>query len=118
VRRTAPPDSCTWREANLGAHGQFAPERRNVGFFFVQDDTGVNVWAQWDTSMTDIVTALVASLLNVSMEMKCLFPRPDRIYYLMVDTTGDMQINGYWSWADALKMDVNKIMVLYMKGAK
>jgi hypothetical protein len=88
----APTGSCAWKEANANLHNHFASTRENVGFYFVLDDEGANVWAQWD-GPTDLIL-MSASLLNVTMELECLYPRPDRVIVIIVDENGIVGLIG------------------------
>lgn len=112
---SAPTDSCSWQEANQNIHNHFSPDRENVAFYFVLDDSGVNVWAQWDSEPEFLEATLFASLLNVGMEVDCLFPTPDRITFDVVDETGEIHIYGTWNQADMKKQDISKIQIFYQK---
>jgi len=111
----APVGTCSWKEAKAGAKMHFAPTRQNIAFFLVQDDMGVNVWAQWDTKAEYLQYDLPASILNIAMEMECLHPQPDRIIFEIVDESGEMLFTGFWNWADAENQDLGRIYVLYQK---
>jgi hypothetical protein len=91
-RPPAPTGSCTWQETKEMIWQHFAPSRQNVAFYFVIDDVGVNVWAQWD-GPADIVI-MSASLLNVVMELHCLYPYPVRLIVLVVDDMGEATLIG------------------------
>ena len=112
---TAPTTACTWTDTKQRIQYHFAPERQNVGFYYVLDDAGVNVWAQWDSPLDFLLLNLPASLLNIAMELDCLSPTPDRIIFDIVDDTGEMQIIGLWKWSDAKNQDVGQIEILYQK---
>jgi hypothetical protein len=88
----SPTGSCTWKEANANLHNHFSSTRENVGFYFVLDDEGTNVWTQWD-GPTDLIL-MSASLLNVTMELECLYPRPDRVIVIIVDEKGIVGLIG------------------------
>lgn len=110
-----PSSGCTWVEAKNNIHKHFASERENVAFYFVLDDVGVNVWAQWDSKVDFLQLNLPASLLNIATEIECLSPKPDRIIFSIVDEKGDVQIIGLWNISDAEKQDISKIQMLYQK---
>jgi hypothetical protein len=112
---SAPATSCNWADAKQNIHNHFAPERENVGFHFVLDDAGVNVWAQWDSEAEFLPLTLAPSLLNIAMEIECLSPQADRIIFDVVDETGDIQIIGVWNWSDAKNQDIGQIQILYQK---
>jgi hypothetical protein len=111
----APTNSCTWEASKKNIHSHFSSERENVGFYFVLDDAGVNVWAQWDSQPDFLQLTLPASLLKVAMEIQCLSPKPDRIIFDVVDDNGEMQIVGIWNWSDAKSQDISQIQILYQK---
>ncbi|TET86226.1 MAG: hypothetical protein E3J37_00165 [Anaerolineales bacterium] len=93
-RQPAPSEACTWPEARERAHWHFAPERQNVGFFFVIDEVGVNVWAHWDSWWTPDKGEFSA-MLNVMMELQCLHPAPDLVWLTVVDPdTSDVLFMG------------------------
>lgn len=50
------------------------------------------MWAQWD-GPTDIMF-LAPSLLNVVMELDCLYPMPDWLIVTVVDRTGEANLIG------------------------
>jgi hypothetical protein len=112
---SAPAGSCTWPDARKNIHNHFASERENVAFYFVLDDAGINVWAQWDSQPDFVQINLPASLLNIAMEVDCLHPQPDRIMFNVVDETGEIQMIGLWNWSDAKKQDISQIQILYQK---
>jgi len=112
---TAPATVCTWTDTKQKIQNHFSPERQNVGFYYVLDDAGVNVWAQWDSPLDFLQLNLPASLLNIAMEIDCLYPTPDRIIFDVVDESGDMQIIGLWNWSDAKNQDIGQIQILYQK---
>jgi hypothetical protein len=107
--------SCSWEEARAAAHGHFDPARRNVDFYLIQDEYGVSVWTQWDGDPEYLMANIFASVLNIGMEMECLFPVPDRIILQVVDGEGEMLFMGFWNWEDARQQDVGKIYVVYQQ---
>ena len=116
-RQHAPSGACTWLEAQARAHLHFAPERENVGFFFVIDEVGVNVWAHWDSRFSPLVGG-IASMLNVTMELQCLHPAPDFVWITIADTdTADVLfmglIPGEPVQSGAFEEQINQMMVLY-----
>lgn len=112
---SAPANSCSWAEAQKNIRNHFSSERENVAFYYVLDDAGVNVWAQWDSDPEFAQLNLPASLMNIAMEIDCLFPQPDRIIFNVVDETGEMQIIGLWNGSDARNQDIGQIQILYQK---
>ncbi len=91
--RAAPAGSCTWKEANEAIHNHFDPERQNVGFYLVVDETGVNFFGQWDQSNDmglDPKMMTFVALLNVTMELECLSPQPNQLFITIVDPQGNV----------------------------
>lgn len=112
---SAPAGSCAWNDAKKNISNHFSSERENIAFYFVSDETGVNLYAQWDGQPDFVEATLFASLMNIAMEIDCLFPQPDRIIFNVVDEMGDMQIIGLWNGSDARKQDISQIQILYQK---
>lgn len=116
IDRQPPPDgSCTWPETRERPHQHFAPTRQNVSFYLVVDEGGVNAWAQWD-GPTDMMF-LAPSLLNVVMELDCLYPMPDWLIVTVVDEIGEANLIGVVQ-GEALRSDdyaeaINQFYVLY-----
>jgi hypothetical protein len=112
---SAPASSCKWAEAKKNIYNHFSSERENIAFYFVLDESGVNLYAQWDGQPDFVQATLPAALMNIGMEIDCLFPEPDRIVFNIVDETGEMQIIGTWNGSDAKNQDISKIQILYQK---
>ena len=116
-RQPAPPGACTWSEARERARLHFAPERQNVGFFFVIDEAGVNVWAHWDSWLTP-QDGEFASVLNVTMELQCLHPAPDLVWLTIADTeTAEVRFMGLVPGepvqSGAYDEQINQLRVIY-----
>ena len=91
VGRPGPPDgSCTWAETQAGLASHFDPSRQNVVFYFVADDEGTSVWAQWDGPPE--WDTFLTGLLNVDRELSCLYPPLDSLWAVYVDDTGLAQL--------------------------
>jgi hypothetical protein len=69
----------------------FAPPRENVGFEFVLDETGINVYAQWDG---EVDVTMIPTLLNVALELRCLHPPIDQLIVIVVDANGKINLIG------------------------
>lgn len=109
----APPnDSCSWSEARENIQRHFSPDRENVNFYFVIDEAGRNVWAQWD-GPTDY--RVIASILNVTMELHCLHPAPTQLFALVVDETGEVGLIVLADEDAITSMDINEFQILYEK---
>ena len=92
VRPPAPEGSCTWQDTIPRIHQHFSPERSNVGFYFVIDEGGVNIWSQWDGPPDAGIT--MASMLNVLFELDCLYPVPTRLIVIVVEPSGLVSLIG------------------------
>lgn len=73
-------------------HQHFSPERSNVGFYFVIDEGGVNIWSQWDGPPDAGIT--MASMLNVLFELDCLYPVPTRLIVIVVEPSDLVSLIG------------------------
>lgn len=113
IMGSAPSGRCDWITAKENIHNHFSSKRENVGFYLVNDETGVNVWTQWDSPPGMLMLNLPTSALNIALELDCLFPEPERIVFVIVDETGDVQIIGAWDWESAKNQDLNQIKILY-----
>ena len=92
VRPSAPEGSCSWQDTVPRIHQHFSPERTNVGFYFVIDEGGVNIWSQWDGPPVAGIT--MASMLNVLIELDCLYPVPTRLIVILVEDAGVVSLIG------------------------
>jgi len=87
VLAPAPEGACSWAEAHDRIYQHVGPPDRNLGFYMYVDRSGVTAWAQWDeTADLPRLVSVAPTLLNVVMELRCLYPRPDR---LLVTVTGE-----------------------------
>jgi hypothetical protein len=87
----APAQSCKWVEARAKMQKHFAPTRENVGFEFVIDETGINVYAQWDG---EVDVTMLPALLNVALESRCVHPSIDQLVVILVDGDGKINLIG------------------------
>lgn len=87
----APAQSCKWTDARAKMQKHFAPTRENVGFEFVIDETGINVYAQWDG---EIDLTMLPALLNVALEAQCVHPPIDQLVVIVVDADGKINLIG------------------------
>jgi hypothetical protein len=81
-----PEGRCTWEETEEKLWHHFSRERENVSFYFVYDLNGYNVWVQWDGM--GLLPLETASILNVTMELDCLYPTPDNLIVMVVGEDG------------------------------
>lgn len=107
----APQGSCTWDESHEKILYHFSPDQENMAFFLVRDDFGTNVWAQWVTSKEYLEPNLLASLMNVSMELNCLHPEPDQLFFFVVDEMGKLLAIGLWDGEAMKAQDLNQVLV-------
>jgi hypothetical protein len=93
----------------------FDPSRQNVDFYFVGDEVSRKVTAQWDGALaTDMDFGVIyASILNVAQEARCLYPPPDYLYVMVVDSQGTMVWWGRLPQAGIQAWDLNQLEILY-----
>ena len=108
--KPGPSGSCTWIETREKIQLHFSTDRENVSFYFVIDDLGANVWAQWD-GPTDILA--LASILNIAMELDCLHPSPTQLLFVIVDENGKVGLIGMLPSEGIKSMDTNQIKILF-----
>jgi len=106
-----PEGACEWAEVDQALHTHFDPQRENVGFYLVIDQLGVNLWAQWDGSTEPAMVTV--NLLNIALEIECLFPPPDNLLYMVVDEEdGHVKLfEGFLQ--DQEGVDMNSYQVFY-----
>ena len=118
-RRTTPPEkiakapkaSCAWDESYEKILMHFPRDQENMAFFPVKDDSGTNVWAQWVTSKEYLEPSLLTSLMNISMELACLHPQVDQLFFFVVDEKGEMLAAGLWDGEAMKAQDLNQVLV-------
>lgn len=98
-----PAGSCSWPLVRESMQNHFSPERQNVAFYFVVDDFGANVWAQWDGPTDPIF--MMTSLMNVMMELECFIPTANLIF-IVVDDDGTAGLVGIVPQGDAGSMQI------------
>ena len=114
-KKSAPAGSCTWREAKEKIHWHFAPDRENIGFYFVLDDTSASVWGEWDVPAGLLLIAALPSLLNIIQEIQCLHPTPDRLVFILTDEKGTVLMIGILPQSGIENMDLNKLQITYQE---
>jgi hypothetical protein len=87
-----PAGTCNWEESEEQIWFHFSRERQNVSFYFVNDLNGYNVWAQWDGPAS--MPFVIVNILNITMELECLYPKPDNLILITVGETGELQFLG------------------------
>lgn len=110
--RTAPVASypnapCSWSTTQDRIWNHFSRERENVGFYYVVDEVGQNIWAQWD-GPTDAVMVAV-NLGNIMLESEC-FPPQANLIFTIVNDEGDALLIGLIP-----QMDMEGYQVLYSR---
>jgi hypothetical protein len=91
----APKNSCTWATVyqNLFTR-QFNPKDQLYSFMYILDPTGVNVYVEFDADASLLGSSaaqkavILADLMDALIEIKCLYPVPDRIIVQAVDANG------------------------------
>jgi hypothetical protein len=115
TRPLASEGSCTWRDTLPRIQWHFSSERPNIGFYFVIDEGGTNIWAQWDGPPDAGLT--MASMMNVLFELDCLYPVPTRLIVIVVDDAGSVSLIGMVEGEVVTSGDfaaaINQFQVLY-----
>jgi len=108
-----PNKACAWKEARKKIQRHFSPDRENVSFYFVVDGTASAVFAQWDGPTDAFLSA--PSILNVAMELECVYPPPVQLVFVIVDERGEVGLIGSLP-ADGIKhLDLSQLQILYQK---
>ena len=101
-----PINSCTWQETEEKIHRHFANEREYVAFYYIHDNYGTNVWAQWDGDGEMLDLNLMSSFMNISLELDCLYPLPDYFTYYIVDSNGEIIAADRMSMGESTDIEV------------
>lgn len=84
-----PQGACTWEEARRKLLGYFAPAGPNIDFYFVIDQDGANVWAQWEgPDPQQSPEGFLSGLLVLQTELKCLNPPVDVLWMIYTNADG------------------------------
>lgn len=100
-----PPAPCSWSTTKDRIWNHFSRERENVGFYYVVDEVGQNIWAQWDGPADTVSLAL--NLGNIMLESEC-FPPQANVIVKIVDEEGAILLFGI-----VPQMDMSAFQVLY-----
>lgn len=106
-----PTGKCDWQQTEERLHSHFSQDRKNVAFQFVRDELGAHVYAQWD-GPTDMAMITV-NLLNLSLEIPCLYPPADEVLFMIVDSRGSVDMIGRWGVDEMQTMNLAAIEILY-----
>jgi hypothetical protein len=88
-----PQGACTWEEARHSLLAYFAPAGPNIDFYFVIDQDGANVWAQWEGPDPQTSSAeFLSGLLVLQKELQCLDPPVDVLWMIYTDTDGVVRL--------------------------
>ncbi len=84
-----PSDACSWHEAREMLDGEFLPlSQGNTTFYFVIDDTGVNLWIQLEEPTDPSLLSVILSVTD------CLYPKPDNLILFTVNPDGSVTFSG------------------------
>jgi hypothetical protein len=118
--QAAPNSSCTWEDTRANIQRHFDPERANVSFQFILDESTTHVDAQWDSDIGELDESTwwalqMAAMLNVATELNCLFPAPTALNITVVDSSGKIELIGTLPEPNKPidELDINKFQVLY-----
>jgi hypothetical protein len=82
----APVNSCDWPTTHEKIQQHFSPELVNTAFYFVRDELGNNVWANFYVlSAEEAFISSLPALMNIAMELDCLHPTPGNIIVTAVN---------------------------------
>ena len=129
--REAPPDEfaaeeaniCSWPDTEERVAWHFPKDETNTVFYYVIDDAGVNVWSQWVIKREfDVIENLGPYVLNIVMELDCLYPAPTQVIMIVVDEAGITRFVGLIPGAAVQKMGdgeygevLSMVQVLYQE---
>jgi hypothetical protein len=92
----APANSCDWPTTLEKIQQHFSPELVNTAFYFVRDEVGNNVWANFYVLSADSAfMSSLPSLMNITMELDCLHPTPNNIIVTAVNPEDVVVLIGY-----------------------
>lgn len=90
---TPPANACDWEQAREGLRAQFSPAGPNVDFYFVIDQDGANVWAQWEgPDPQQTPEGFLSGLLSLQAELQCLNPPVDILWMIYTDGSGRVSL--------------------------
>lgn len=88
-------DTCSWSETEERVARHFPKDEANTVFYYVIDDAGVNVWSQWVINREfALIENLGPYVLNIVMELDCLYPAPSQVIMIVVDEYGATRFIG------------------------
>ncbi len=88
-----PANACDWQHAREGLRTQFSPAGPNVDFYFVIDQDGANVWAQWEgPDPQQTPEGFLSGLLSLQAELQCLNPPVDILWMIYTDGSGRVSL--------------------------
>lgn len=87
----APPKSCDWPTTLGKIRQHFSPKLVNTEFYFVRDELGNNVWANFYVlSQENAYAQAITSIMNITLELDCLHPTPDNV--IVTTLTSDHKV--------------------------
>jgi hypothetical protein len=89
-RAAAPAEACSWDQAASAMAERLGEGRVNTALYFTIDDSGSNVWAQW--AGPPDVDVFVPQLIEIGLELACLYPAPDTFWVVYTDAFGATQL--------------------------
>jgi hypothetical protein len=88
-----PANACDWQHVREGLRTSFSPAGPNVDFYFVIDQDGANVWAQWEgPDPQQSPEGFLSGLLSLQAELQCLNPPVDILWMIYTDGSGRVSL--------------------------
>ncbi len=89
-RGAAPAESCNWTQARARMEAVLGSGHPNAAFYYAVDDSGANVWGQWDGPAD--VDVFLPAFSQIGLELGCLHPAPDTFWVVYTDVYGGFQL--------------------------
>ncbi len=96
VRREAPLQACTWREAKQALVSGFDRLPGRKAFYLFRDDSGVNAWVQWEGAQPRLMPSdFLYGISTAGAALTCLDPAADTLWFIFVDPRGKPHTIGF-----------------------
>ncbi len=89
-RSAASAEACTWEQASAGMQERLGADHPNSAFYYAIDDSGANVWAQWNGPAD--IDVFLPEMMEIGIELACLHPAADTFWVVYTDAYGGAQL--------------------------